>query len=55
MVRENRLRLGKFTAEELTPLDALKTYLEAKKVPPERAKVLLEYGEKLIAEQEEKT
>ena len=48
--RINRLRLGKFTAEELTPLDALKAYMEAKKIPPGRAKVLLEYGEKLIAE-----
>ncbi len=46
--RETRLRLGKFTAEEITPLDALKAYLEAKKTPPERTKVLLEYGERMI-------
>ena len=46
--RETRLRLGKWTAEEITPLEALKVYLESKKVSPERAKVLLEYGEKLI-------
>jgi exonuclease SbcD len=50
--RENRLRLGKWTAEEITPLDALKAYLESKKVAPERAKSLLEYGERLIQEQE---
>ncbi len=49
--REARLRLGQFTAEEITPLEALKTYLEAKKVPPERTKLLLEYGERLIQEQ----
>jgi exonuclease SbcD len=49
--QEARLRLGNRTAEELTPLDALKTYLESKKVPSERAKLLLEYGEKLIQEQ----
>jgi len=49
--RETRLRLGKWTAEELTPLDALKAYLESKKVSPERTKLLLEYGEKLIQEQ----
>ena len=55
MVRENRLRLGKFTAEELTPLEALKQYMIAKNISPERAKILLEYGEKLIAEQNEKT
>ncbi len=49
--RETRLRLGKWTAEELTPLDALKAYLESKKVSPERTKLLLEYGEKLMQEQ----
>ncbi|MDD5126567.1 MAG: exonuclease SbcCD subunit D [Dehalococcoidales bacterium] len=49
--REVRARLGNFTAEELTPLEALQKYLEAKSVPPERAKVLLEYGEKLIGGQ----
>ncbi|MDI6814688.1 MAG: exonuclease SbcCD subunit D [Dehalococcoidales bacterium] len=49
--RETRLRLGKWTAKELTPIDALKAYLKSKKVPPARAKVLLEYGEKLIQEQ----
>ena len=47
-VREARLRLGQFTAEEITPLDALKKYLETKKTSPERTKVLLEYGERLI-------
>ncbi len=46
--RETRLRLGNYTAEEITPLDALKAYLESKKTPPERAKILLEYGERLI-------
>jgi len=50
--RETRLRLGDRTAEELTPLDALKAYLESKKVSPERQKVLLEYGEKLIERSE---
>jgi len=49
--RETRLRLGQWTAEEIAPLDALKAYLESKKVTPERTKVLLEYGEKLIQEQ----
>ena len=50
--RETRLRLGDRTAEELTPLDALKAYLESKKISPERQKVLLEYGEKLIERSE---
>jgi exonuclease SbcD len=49
--RETRLRLGNWTAEEITPIDALKAYLESKKTSPERAKILLEYGEKLIQEQ----
>jgi len=49
--RETRLRLGEWAAEEITPLDALKAYLESKKVSPERAKILLQYGEKLIQEQ----
>ncbi len=52
--RETRLRLGKWTAEEILPLDALKAYLESKKVSPERAKLLLKYGEKLIQEQRTK-
>jgi len=51
--REARLRLGVGTAEELTPLDALEAYLESRKVSPERAKLLLKYGEKLIQEQRE--
>jgi exonuclease SbcD len=49
--RATRLRLGKWAAEEITPLDALKTYLESKKVTAERAKLLLEYGQRLIQEQ----
>ena len=50
--REARLRLGKFTAEEITPIDALKAYLESKKVSAERTRVLLEYGERLIRGEE---
>ena len=47
--REARLRLGNVTAEELMPLEALKKYLETKReISPERARVLLEYGEKII-------
>ncbi len=49
--REARLRLGNWTAEEITPLDALKAYFESKKTSPERTKILLEYGEKLMQEQ----
>jgi len=48
ITRETRQRLGNWTAGELTPLDALKAYLETAKVSPERAKELLEYGDRLI-------
>jgi exonuclease SbcD len=51
--RETRLRMGDRTAEEITPADALKAYLESKKVPADRQKILLEYGEKLIEELQE--
>jgi exonuclease SbcD len=50
--REARTRLGNYTAEEITPLEALKKYLETKNTPTERAKVLLEYGERLIRGEE---
>ncbi len=47
--REARLRLGNITAEELTPIEALKKYLESQKdLSPKRAEVLLKYGERLI-------
>jgi exonuclease SbcD len=49
--REARLRLGKTMAEEIPPLEALKTYLETN-FPHERAKVLLEYGERLMQGEE---
>ena len=53
--RETRLRLGKWTAEEITPLEALRAYLESRKdITPERAKLLLKYGERLIQEQRTK-
>lgn len=52
--RVSRPRLGAWAAEEIVPLDALKAYLEAKKVAPERAKLLLEYGQRLIQEHEAK-
>lgn len=48
--REHRSRLGGYSAEGITPLEALKVYLESKKTPKGRARVLLEYGERLIQE-----
>lgn len=46
--RESRPRLGNFTAAQITPLDALKVYLEQKKTSPERTKELMEYGQRLM-------
>jgi exonuclease SbcD len=46
--REHRTRLGGQPIEGMTPLQALKLYLESKKMPQEREKLLLVYGEKLI-------
>ena len=48
--RESRPRLGQFTVSEITPVNALKIYLEQKKTSPERVKELMEYGQKLIEE-----
>ena len=50
--REARLRLGSRTIEEIMPLDALKKYLESQQVSPERQKLLLDYGEELIKQQD---
>jgi exonuclease SbcD len=46
--RDTRLRLGDRPAEELTPLEALKAWMDSQQVSPERRKTLLEYGQKLI-------
>jgi len=48
--REHRSRLGTHSAEGITPLEALQLYLESKKISKDRARLLQEYGEKLIQE-----
>jgi exonuclease SbcD len=50
VVRERRTRLNGWSAEEMSPAEALKVYLALKKTPPENARTLLEYGERLIQE-----
>ena len=53
--KQSRVRLGGETSEELSPLRALELYLDSldpKKLSPERKKVLLEYGERLIHQRE---
>ena len=51
--QEARLRLGEWMSQKMTPTEALKKYLETKKVSDERQKVLLAYGEKLMWENEQ--
>jgi len=49
--RAARLRLGHETlVAELTPLEVLERYLEAKRTPPERVPLLLERAKALLAE-----
>lgn len=48
--RQSRLRLGDHSAEEITPLAALKAYLEDKKFSKSYSKTLLKYAEELIEE-----
>ncbi len=42
--------MGEHSAEEITPLAALKVYLEDKKFSKSYSKLLLKYGEELIKE-----
>jgi exonuclease SbcD len=46
--RETRSRLGSHPTENLTPLDALKNWLETQNISPENRAVLLEYGGRII-------
>ncbi|MCJ7769177.1 MAG: exonuclease subunit SbcD [Dehalococcoidales bacterium] len=48
--RQSRLRLGEHSAEDITPLAALKSYLEDKKFSKSYSRLLLKYGEELIKE-----
>ena len=48
--RERRPRMAGFTAEGMTPIEALEVYLSSKSISKERIKVLLEYGQRLIEE-----
>jgi exonuclease SbcD len=51
--RENRLRMGGMSAEEITPVQALQSYVNSIKLTDEQAKTLLEYGGRLIREIQE--
>ncbi|MBI2836301.1 MAG: exonuclease SbcCD subunit D, partial [Chloroflexi bacterium] len=53
--RESRLRLSLSRAgiEEITPLEALKAYLDSRNTAAERAALLLKYGQEIIVRQGE--
>lgn len=48
--KERRARIGSYSVEAITPIEALKLYFEIKKTSPERVRLLLEYGDRLIRE-----
>jgi exonuclease SbcD len=48
--QETRQALSVEAIEELTPLEAVKIYLEARQTPENKKKILLQYGEQLIRE-----
>lgn len=48
--RDARPRLGGWTAEDITPQDALKKWLETQGLSADRGRLVLEYGQRLIEE-----
>jgi exonuclease SbcD len=48
--QEQRPEASNWESEKLLPAEALKIYLEVKKIPEARRKVLMEYGENVIKE-----
>lgn len=48
--RKARLRLGTVRPEELTPMQLLERYLEAKQVPPDRRRELMETAREIFGE-----
>ena len=51
--RPRRTRIAPGTVESLTPLEALRLYLESRDTRADRKKKLLEYAERLIAVEKE--
>ena len=49
--RERRTRLGAEDAEKISPLTALRRYLESRNTPADREQVLVDYAEQLIQEE----
>ncbi|MSQ32132.1 MAG: exonuclease SbcCD subunit D [Dehalococcoidia bacterium] len=48
--RTNRSRLGSASIEGVTPLEGIRLYLEAKKTPKDREKIVMRYAEQLMNE-----
>jgi len=46
--QDQRSRIGSRSVESITPVEALQLYIESKKFPGERARILMEYGRRLI-------
>ena len=46
--QDQRSRIGSRSVESITPVEALQLYIESKKFPGERARILMEYGKRLI-------
>ncbi len=46
--RRPRTRLGERGAEGLSAIEALRLYLSSRKTPADRAKIIMEYGERII-------
>ncbi len=49
--REHRTRLGGWSAEDIAPLEALKAWLCLRNTSPDRTRILLEYGGRIIEEE----
>ena len=47
--QERRTRIPPSAAEGLTPMDALRLYLESRKIEPERQEKLIRYAEELVS------
>jgi hypothetical protein len=49
--RERRTRLGTEDAEKISPMMALRRYLESRNTAADREKVLIDYAERLLTEE----
>ena len=50
IIRETRTRLGEDYSKGITPTQALKAYFESKNISEDRAKILMDYAEQIMIE-----